>query len=110
MTPTTVVNIHHYKAHHDVYIGRGHGSIWGNPFSHMPGTWADFQVATREEAIAKYEEWILTQPDLLRQIGRLKGKVLGCWCKPLKCHGDVLARMADALPEPEDVIGDLDLS
>jgi hypothetical protein len=25
----------------------------------------------------------------------LKGKVLGCWCKPDACHGDVLAELAD---------------
>jgi hypothetical protein len=106
---TTVVNIHHYHARHDIYIGRGHGSIWGNPWSHMPDTLADFKVATREEAIAKYEEWIQTQPELMSKLIRLKGKVLGCYCKPAKCHGDILARMADALPEPEDLIGDFDL-
>lgn len=105
---TTVVNLHH-SAPYDVYIGRGHGSVWGNPFSHMPGTWADFRVATREEAISKYEEWILTQPDLLRRLGRLQGKVLGCWCSPAPCHGDVLARMADALPEPEDLLDGIDI-
>jgi len=25
----------------------------------------------------------------------LKGKVLGCWCHPKECHGDVLARIAN---------------
>jgi hypothetical protein len=25
----------------------------------------------------------------------LKGKKLGCWCKPNACHGDVLAELAD---------------
>lgn len=106
--PTTVVNIRHYKATHDVYVGRGHGSIWGNPYSHMPDTLADFRVKTREESIAKYEEWIQTQPDLLHQLWKLKGKVLGCWCKPAACHGDVLAKMADSLPEPDDILGDFD--
>jgi hypothetical protein len=26
----------------------------------------------------------------------LRGKVLGCWCAPLPCHGHVLACIADA--------------
>jgi hypothetical protein len=25
----------------------------------------------------------------------LKGRVLGCWCAPLACHGDVLAQLAN---------------
>ncbi|WP_083755910.1 DUF4326 domain-containing protein [Methanosarcina acetivorans] len=28
-------------------------------------------------------------------ISRLKGKVLGCWCKPYACHGEFLAEQAD---------------
>jgi hypothetical protein len=27
----------------------------------------------------------------------LRGKKLGCWCKPGPCHGDVLAELANAL-------------
>lgn len=100
---TRVVNIHH-RTPYDIYIGRGRGSIWGNPFSHLPqGTLAEHRVASRAEAIAKYEEWILTQPHLLRKLILLKGKVLGCWCKPAACHGDILARLADAQPDPEDL-------
>ncbi len=90
---TRVVNLR--REHYDVYIGRG--SKWGNRWSHMTGTKAEFVVETREEAIAKYEEWIKTQPELLRDLKELKGRVLGCFCHPKPCHGDVLARMADAL-------------
>ncbi len=31
----------------------------------------------------------------------LAGKVLGCWCAPHACHGDVLVRMVDALRTAE---------
>lgn len=79
---------------YDVYIGRP--SIWGNPFSHKPGTLAQFRVKDRAEAIAAYERWIQTQPDLLARLPELRGKVLGCWCAPMPCHGDVLVRMANA--------------
>ena len=33
----------------------------------------------------------------MAQLPELKGKVLGCWCAPEGCHGDVLAELADSL-------------
>jgi Domain of unknown function (DUF4326) len=81
----------------DVYIGRP--SPFGNPYSHQDGTLARFRVRTRDEAIAAYEVWIQTQPDLLAMLPALRGKVLGCWCRPKKCHGDVLVRLIDQLPD-----------
>lgn len=102
---TEVINFYHhpnyskgfgvrYRAQ-DEYIGRG--SKWGNPFTHLPPgtTTATTQVATREEAISRYEEWLQTQPELLAALPSLKGKTLVCFCKPQSCHGDVLARLAD---------------
>jgi len=90
--------VHCKKAPYDVYIGRGKGSIWGNPFTHIEkGTLARFVVASREEAIAAYRKWILGQPELLARLPELQGKTLGCWCAPLPCHGDVLAELADAV-------------
>jgi hypothetical protein len=42
-------------------------------------------------------EYVLNKPELLKLIPiELKDKILGCWCKPLACHGDVLAEIADA--------------
>jgi hypothetical protein len=93
-TPTTVV--HCSKAKFDIYIGRKnprfpHGSIWGNPFEIG-------KHGTRSKVIADYRSWIVTQPHLLAQLSSIKGKVLGCWCHPDSCHGDVLAALADGLP------------
>lgn len=82
--------VHCKQSHYEVYIGRG--SVWGNPF--IIG-----QDGTREEVVERYEEYILGQPKLLGRLRELKGRVLGCWCAPLPCHGDVLARLADALPD-----------
>ena len=28
-----------------------------------------------------------------KAIKELKGKILGCWCPPQKCHGDVLIEL-----------------
>ena len=87
--------VHCKKAPYDVFIGRP--SKWGNPFTHRPDgkTLARHVVASREEAIEAYREWI-TNGDgkhLINDLHELKDKILGCWCKPQSCHGDVLAEL-----------------
>jgi hypothetical protein len=70
-----------------VYIGRP--GPWGNPFKIGPD-------GTRLEVIEKYRVWLRGQPDLVaRARVELRGKMLGCWCAPQRCHGDVLADVAD---------------
>ncbi len=78
--------VHCKKAPYDVYIGRG--SKWGNPYKIG-------KDGNREEVIAKYETYIMNKPELLADIHELKGKVLGCYCKPAACHGDILAQLAE---------------
>jgi hypothetical protein len=90
---TTVINIKSGEPY-DVLIGRP--SEWGNPFSHLKKSAAKFKVATRKEAVEKYREWIMTQPELLNKLETLRGKRLGCYCKPLECHGDVLIELLEA--------------
>ena len=91
MTPKVV---HCKKQPYDVYIGRP--SIWGNPFSHKNDTLAEFKVNTREEAIQKYKEYIMSRTELVELAKKeLKGKILGCWCAPKKCHGDILLEIAN---------------
>jgi len=84
--------VHCKRARFDVYIGRP--GPWGNPFSWKPGTLARFLVP-KEECLARYEAWLRSQPELVAKARReLRGKVLGCWCAPNPCHGDILARVA----------------
>jgi hypothetical protein len=100
--------VHCQRAHYDVYIGRGKGSIFGNPFTHKQGTQAAVVVGSRAEAIQAFRDWLAgvayqeIEPErrqaILDAITTLKGKVLGCWCAPLACHGDVLAELANAEP------------
>ena len=78
--------VHCKKEPFDVYIGRP--SKWGNPY----------QIGvhgTREEVIQKYREMILGNKKLLAALPELQGKVLGCWCSPLACHGDVLVELLE---------------
>lgn len=81
---TTVVNIQ--EDDWDVYIGRG--GQWGNPF--IIG-----RDGSRDMVIELYRKWILTQPQLLTQLEILRGKRLGCHCKPLACHGDILVQLME---------------
>ena len=81
---TKAVNIR--NAPYDVYIGRP--SKWGNPF--RLGVHGN-----REQVIEKYQAWLLQQPQLLRQLEELRGKRLGCFCKPHDCHGDVLLALLE---------------
>jgi hypothetical protein len=50
----------------------------------------------RKKAIEMYREYIMNKQELLSLIPtELKDKTLGCWSKPAKCHGDILAELAD---------------
>ena len=83
---TSVVNLRSVEPY-DVLIARP--SKWGNPFKIG-------RSANRALVIARYHDWLLGQSALLAALPELKGKRLGCWCKPLPCHGDVLAALAEA--------------
>lgn len=91
--------VHCKRERYDVYIGRP--SKWGNPFviAKGDGPASDGQtvVLTREEAVARYREYIESKPFLMAEAQReLRGKILGCWCAPKACHGDILLRIANA--------------
>ena len=83
--------VHCRREPSDVYIGRP--SKWGNPFSHLANTLAKFRVRNRQEAIDKYREWIVQQPELMADLESLRGKTLGCFCSPRACHGDILIEL-----------------
>jgi hypothetical protein len=79
--------VHCKRERHHVYIGRP--SKWGNPFVVR-------KHGTREQVIERYERWLLGNDALMAALPELRGKVLGCWCAPRACHGEVLVRLANA--------------
>ena len=100
-----VVNRHRATFTH--YIGRG--SVFGNPFTHLPvqDTKAAVQVDSREEAVQAYEDWLCgngwtdfmqdERADIIGAIQRLPvNAVLGCYCSPAPCHGDVIVKLYPA--------------
>ena len=103
----TVKDKHSYKGAGE-YIGRP--SVLGNQFSHLDGTLAQFKVATRDEAVSRYHEWLqihfksdpAVRTELLRLVDiyeRTGELVLICWCAPLACHGDILKTAIEHLVE-----------
>ncbi len=88
----------------NVYIGRG-GVVFidGKRFPSTNSQYANpFKIdkdGTREEVIEKYklmiEEKISSDNKFKSEIKKLKGKNLGCWCKPEACLGDVLFQIVN---------------
>ncbi len=97
-----VINLHH-NLPYDVYIGRG--SMFGNPYTHITDrkTLAQFIVRTREEAVEKYKYYFIkrieSEPAFKKAVERLRGKILGCYCKPKSCHGDVIVEYLESTTE-----------
>ena len=68
-------------------------SRWGNPFRV-----SDYG---REKAVELFRDRALADRDLLDQLKLLKGRTLGCHCKPLACHADVYSGMIRGVPVPQ---------
>lgn len=77
-----------------VYVGRP--TKFGNPFSHLAVSKAEFRVETREQAVEEYERWLIAQPELVALVrAKLRGRDLVCWCAPQRCHAEVLIKVAN---------------
>lgn len=88
-----VVNKH--TEPYTVYIGRP--TIFGNPF--VIGIDGD-----RSMVVFKYEGWVRNQPKVLDAISKLKNDdVLGCFCHPKPCHGDVIIKLYRELHSKKEV-------
>jgi len=85
-----VVNIDK-KHDFDVYIGRGSG--FGNPYA--IGEEGD----DRDEVIRKFKydfDRDYLKDDFKQRLLKHRGKKLGCHCKPMSCHGDVLVEFLNS--------------
>lgn len=99
MDKTIVVN-RHFESY-DIYIGRG--TKWGNPFK-------EGKDGTREEVIELYRQYAKNNPNIYNSLNELKGKRLGCSCKPLPCHGDILVEMVNNMKKYNKIVIGLDES
>lgn len=93
MSRAKAVNIKH--SDYDVLIMRG--TKWGNPIRIS-------DVGSREECLMEYKKHLIhmikTKQLTREDFKELEGKRLGCCCKPLNCHGDILADVVNKLFEP----------
>ena len=93
--------VNRYKENEDIYIGRG--SPLGNPY---PITNTD----TRDITIVKYKVYLLDQiakgnSSIINALKEIKNRAqhsqvkLGCFCKPKKCHGDIIKEIVMSTPK-----------
>ena len=68
------------------YVAGAYKSKWHNPFK------VSSKGYSLDDSLRLYEEHIRTS-GLINDIEELRGLVLGCWCKPDRCHGDVLVKL-----------------
>ena len=109
--PTTVVNLNNNEDC-DVYIGRagkGYDGYFGNPIVRGKECCVCGDKHFDNESIVacyrkRFYRMIEEDEVFAERISQLKGKRLGCFCKPDHCHGDVIA---DYLESPEDTGSDL---
>lgn len=84
---TVVVNMRYEKA--DINCDRS--SYYGNPYKiGIDGT--------RDDVCDKYSELFnkrLQDPTFRAKVMSLKNKRIGCWCKPLRCHLDIIKQFLD---------------
>ena len=82
------------EAEYDIYIGRANAyrslsaSKWANPFIMK-------NESERARVLEEYRKYILRNKKLYNSLGELKNKKLGCFCSPLRCHGDVIKKWLD---------------
>lgn len=98
-----VVKVDRRKPNYTVYIGRAWAGLpeskWNNPF-HL------YNYANDRALVLKlYEEHVRSKPELMAALPELIDQVLGCWCYPEACHGDVLVKLVKEITQP--AIGDL---
>jgi len=53
-----------------------------------------------------YESWIVKQPELMYSLHELHDKRLGCWCKPKKCHSDILLKLVNIQRNEQQLFGE----
>ena len=105
---TQVVNIRQHPLLVTVYIGRagrGHDGYFGNPVvigQPCPECGAKHGRDDTLLCFARYaKKRIDADPEYRSRVAALIGETLGCFCSPLPCHGDILARLADDLTRKE---------
>ncbi len=82
----------------DIYIGRKiNMGGWNLPQSKWANPYKIKDIESIDKCLQLYEEYIRSNKILMMSLSELQGKTLGCWCKPKKCHGDILIKLLKEL-------------
>ena len=99
-----VVNVRRGRPAGMVYVGREcydfRGSVLGNPFKRQAGqapgsTLDDYRTWLRDEYRKKGA--VRRELERLADLAEQGNLVLGCWCKPAPCHGDVIREAVEGI-------------
>lgn len=74
---------HLYIGRVNIYVEGAIKSKWANPFPINDN---------RKGCLEQYEKYI-RESNLINDLHELNGKILGCWCHPLECHGHILQKL-----------------
>ena len=94
--------VHFKKDYYDIYIGRLPNNEY-NKWAYPKELRNSFPEGTpRQEIIDAYEDYLLSNKELMKDLYELKYKTCGCWCKNKggkgkSCHGDILKKYVDKL-------------
>jgi len=107
-TQIKIINVHGPgRKYGYVYVGRKFtgDKHFGNPFSHL-GLSNVVVVPDRDAACDAFEKWITSEsyqdvePErrqwIINNLNKLRGKNLGCFCAPKRCHAETLMKLANA--------------
>lgn len=109
---TKLVNVKNKNC--DVYIGRrmpnakfkartGFDGYFGNPFR------LEDYSGDRDACIKDYKDYFYNRlgwdEEFYNKVRALKDKVLGCWCWPELCHGEVIIEYLDYDCKDCDIAG-----
>ena len=100
-----VINVKNEYSGVVVYIGRKSGKYKGSVLGNRFKIGLD---GDRDEVVKKYKRWVweeykkggVVKDEIDRLVDWVKGGrdlKLGCWCKPKKCHGDVVKSLIEYL-------------
>lgn len=78
-----------YIGRHCAYVKGANQSIFANKFS--------INNYGRDKCLELYEQYLRNNDVLMKEILKLKGKQLLCWCKPERCHGDIIIKILNEL-------------
>lgn len=84
-----------------IYIGRENvkkkltESPFANPFK-LNNDLTSERIKVVYDYFCHFYSKMKREPSFLKKVLALRGKILGCWCKPYLCHGDIIVNFLQA--------------